>query len=127
MCEKCEQAYQAFLDYESTPGRRGTWDERKEAWSEYQKVVRANHPEAPQKMIHTPGTWSFTLEHKGVDVKIERSRWDVYITLTDSKTGEEVVKYFASADSFYAQYDEIYFSTEEERKEFEEEERSGGA
>jgi hypothetical protein len=126
MCEKCEQAYQDFLDHELTT-ERGTWGELKEAWSEYQKAVQANHPEAPQKMIHTPQTRHFTLEHKGVDVKIERSRWDVYIILTDSKTGEEIVKYFASADDFYAQSDGIWFGTEEERKIDAEEERSGGA
>jgi hypothetical protein len=77
-------------------------------------------------MIRTPGTRSFTLEHKGVDVKIERSRWDIYITLTDSKTGEELVKYFASADSFYGGNDGIYFATEEERKIDAEEEGNGG-
>ena len=48
------------------------------------------------------------IEHKDVNVKIEKKRWDVIITITD-KTGN-TIEYVATADGFWAE-GYIWFGT----------------
>jgi hypothetical protein len=49
------------------------------------------------------------IEHKNVNVKIEKERWNVIITITD-RVGNKIAEYIATADGFYAEGD-IWFGT----------------
>ena len=52
------------------------------------------------------------VEYHNVNIKIEKNRWDAYITITNADTGEKIVVYVASADGLYTDGSRLWFGTE---------------
>jgi hypothetical protein len=52
------------------------------------------------------------VEYHNVNVKIQKNRWDAYITITAADTGERIVVYVASSDEFYTDQSGLWLGTE---------------